>query len=197
MLPGSKFFPKLYFVSLPQPCTMVELIGEMLKYSIPAILVLVTAKLVLDGKRAEREQESQLLLKQEMVKQHLPLRLSAYERLVLFLERISPEQLLMRIPPQNLRAGEFRRALTAEIRAEYEHNLAQQIYVSPQGWQALVQAKEAILTLIHEAQEGLEEGAPAQELGQRIIAVYTDKKQFPSQQAILVLKRDLQVLFAD
>jgi hypothetical protein len=176
---------------------MVELIGEILKYAVPAILVMVTTKLILDSKRAEREQESQLLLKQEMVRQHLPLRLAAYERLVLFLERISPEQLLMRVSPQNLRAGEFRRTLTGEIRAEFEHNLAQQIYVSPQGWQALVQAKEAILALIHEAQEGLEEGAAAQELGQRIIAVYTERKQLPTHQAILLLKQDIQKLFVD
>ena len=78
-----------------------------------------------------------------------PIKLSAYERLVLFLERTSPDEILNREIENNMSNFELQVKLLRVIREEFEHNVAQQIYVTPKEWQAVVDAKNDILQLIN------------------------------------------------
>ncbi len=62
-----------------------------------------------------------------------PIKLQAYERIILFLERISMESLLVRVSSPEITASQLQTSLLATVRSEFEHNLSQQIYMSPQG----------------------------------------------------------------
>lgn len=98
----------------------------------------------------ESEQKKQLLeLKFNSKSTVTPLRIQAYERLALFLERIEPNQLLLRINTPGLTSEQLKTLLLAAIRGEYDHNLSQQIFVSSDVWNCIVQAKEETVKLVN------------------------------------------------
>lgn len=80
----------------------------------------------------------------------IPMRLQAYERLVLLLERITFESLVMRVRKSDMRNHDLQLALLSSVRAEFEHNLSQQLYISVDAWEAVRLAKESIVTAINE-----------------------------------------------
>lgn len=102
--------------------------------------------------------------------------LQAYERLVLYLERIHPDSLVMR------RLGgdksNFHQSLLASIREEYEHNFSQQIYVSEASWQAVSVARKQLLELIQQVAEKEEMGDSSVEFGQEILRHYYEQEDF-------------------
>ncbi len=87
-------------------------------------------------------------LHKENQKQALPLRLQAYERMVLFLERITPGQLLVRTAPLNDEKKEYESLLIATIEQEFEHNLTQQVYMTHECWNIIKASKNATIALI-------------------------------------------------
>lgn len=69
-----------------------------------------------------------------------PLRLQAYERLTLFLERIKPENMFTRLNFNELTITDLQSAVISDIKNELNHNIAQQIYIEPATWQKIVLA---------------------------------------------------------
>jgi hypothetical protein len=112
----------------------MEMLFDILKITIPALIVFLTAYLLLRNML----RNSQDKRRQEIVLQNsrtvVPIRLQAYERIVLFLERTSLESLVVRTNTPGMTAAELHSALLTTIRSEFEHNLSQQIYMSQQAW---------------------------------------------------------------
>ena len=77
----------------------------------------------------------------ENAKFFLPHRVEAYQRIILFMERISPNSLVMRKFENGMKAKELQGELLSTIRSEFEHNIAQQIFISPQGWKMVKESK--------------------------------------------------------
>ncbi len=103
----------------------------------------------------------QLMLKKELLKQRfevlkgnqkeaLPLKLQAYERFTLLLDRISLQKLLVRITPVDSDKEAYKHLLLATIDQEFEHNTTQQIYISDDCWKAIVSAKSTIISQLHQ-----------------------------------------------
>ena len=82
-------------------------------------------------------------------RQSLPIRMQAYERLALFLERISPNSLLLRVKAGKLTNQEYLLLLQQNIRNEFEHNLSQQIYVSDKMWEMVVASKSTMTSIVN------------------------------------------------
>ncbi|MBT4968423.1 MAG: hypothetical protein HOM80_05400, partial [Bacteroidetes bacterium] len=118
---------------------------ELLKIVLPAVIVFFTAfyliKFFLKNETDKKYIENKALVNKETIL----LRLQAYERLVLFLERMSPSAMVMRMNKNNLSAADFHLQLLSTVRSEFEHNLAQQLYISNESWQMLVNAKEEVI----------------------------------------------------
>ena len=110
-----------------------------------------------------------LILLREENKHVLNLKLQAYERTVLLIERISPESLIIREQQQGLNCMQFHSGLIQTIRKEYEHNLAIQIYISDESWNLLKQTKEEIIKLINTCASEVQPKNPSIELGQKIL----------------------------
>nr|NLA24418.1 hypothetical protein [Bacteroidales bacterium] len=101
---------------------------EILKISIPALLLMITIIVVLKQihkKEIDIKKIEQISRNQKLI---TPLRLQSYERLILFLERIGPNHLIIRVQQPNMSALELQKSMLANIRTEYEHNLSQQLY---------------------------------------------------------------------
>ena len=88
------------------------------------------------------------ILKESIQKESLPIRLQAYERLTLFLERISPQNLLKRVSPISQEVEDYKSLLIQTVEQEYEHNLSQQIYVSDPCWRIVSAAKNSTIQTI-------------------------------------------------
>ncbi len=173
----------------------MEALLENLKYTIPAIVVLATAWLLLAKffKNEEQKRRYELHLKN---KSHInPLRLQAYERIVLLLERISPESLLVRNNASNLTNQDLQSILLTEIRSEFEHNLAQQIYISSHAWEITKTAKESIIKLINISSGSVKPDGPSIELSKVILENYVKTEMSPITAAIEFQKKEVRQLF--
>ena len=126
---------------------------EILKYVLPSLVTLggvyLIVKTFLNDENSRRNHELNKRVISEQRKIALPLRLQAYERIIVFLERIHPFSLLQRIYQPNMLLTEMHLELIKTIRVEYEYNLSQQIYISNDAWKMVTTAKEETIKLIN------------------------------------------------
>ncbi|GAA4373184.1 hypothetical protein [Hymenobacter koreensis] len=170
---------------------------DLLKITLPALIVAGTAYYLIK-QFMEKERQSRLLeLRLEVSKTTLPLRLQALERITLFLERITPNNLMVRLSSAGQTASEYHRLLLTEIRAEYEHNLSQQLYMGPDTWNHVRQSKENILTMINKAYHTLpnQQQARGTELAKRVLETLLTDEADPTATALLAVKREAAGLF--
>lgn len=162
---------------------------------LPALVVFITVWIVL-SRFLERDYKLRLLeSKMNIRKEVLPLRLQAYERLALYLERISPNVLLVNQYQHGLSVQQFQMNLLESLRLEFEHNFSQQIYVSQTVWLLTRQAKEEIARIINTAAGTLDAEAPAYQLSQRVFDHILEKEDYPAQKALEVLRTEINQQF--
>jgi hypothetical protein len=162
---------------------------------LPSVVVFLTAYHVLKQFMHARASERMTELRKDDHRQTLPLRLQAYERLALFLERIAPGALVLRVHKSNMTARMLHSELVATIREEFEHNVTQQIYVGDKAWSQVKQAKEETIRLINFSYEQTGDGQPGTELSRRIFENMARLSHTPSQEAILAIKEEVRRLF--
>jgi hypothetical protein len=170
-------------------------ISEILKFLLPAIILFFIARMVLRaylGNEALKREDARKAGNRQIT---LPLRLQAYERLILLLERISPAQAVTRVLQPGMNALQFQIMLTQNVREEFEHNLAQQIYISPQAWAMIKSSKEEVIMLINTVAAEADSGAGAGDIAARIIQKSAEWEKNPVQTAISRLKEEASELF--
>lgn len=136
---------------------------------------------------AKSKENSNKALKQQVI----TVRLQAYERLLLFLERIRLDGLVLREIAPNVSSMEMQAKLAQVIRSEFEHNLAQQIYVSAEGWNQIVAAREEAISIINVVTQNLDEKAGSHVLLETIVVTVAQGTQVQLQQAIEALKTEV------
>ena len=127
---------------------MGEQILGLMVYCIPALVTGVIAFLFFREHTDNENNRRNFILKESIQKESLPIRLQAYERLTLFLERISPQNLLKRVSPISHEVEDYKSLLIQTVEQEYEHNLSQQIYVSDPCWRIVSAAKNSTIQTI-------------------------------------------------
>ena len=127
---------------------MGEQILGLMVYCIPALVTGVIAFLFFREHTDNENNRRNFILKESIQKESLPIRLQAYERLTLFLERISPQNLLKRVSPISQEVENYKSLLIQTVEQEYEHNLSQQIYVSDPCWRIVSAAKNSTIQTI-------------------------------------------------
>jgi hypothetical protein len=170
----------------------METLFEILKYTIPALIVFFTAyfSLRIQIKNDQRKRDFELILKNKNIV--TPVRLQAYERMALFLERISPDNLVMRFNKENMTVKQMQNEMLKTIRSEFDHNLSQQIYISPQSWQVIKNARENVVKLINNAAQKLKPSDPAIKLSKSILERLMEQDQGPTKAALNYLKSEVR-----
>jgi len=166
----------------------METLRIILLIVIPSALVFATAYFSIKQffTNEQKKRESELFSNNQKIT--IPIKLQAYERLVLFLERINPQSLLVRIQNPHATAGQLHNDLLIAVRAEFEHNLSQQMYVSPASWLAVKRAKEVLIKIINEEASKIAVNAPASALSEAILMRIVALTDNPIQVAIDTLK---------
>ena len=165
---------------------------EILKYILPAGIVFIAAYFTTKSFFDNESQKRRLEYKSNNQKLITPVKLQAYERLTLLLERISPESLIMRSQAQGMTAKQLQSDLLSIIRAEFDHNLSQQIYVSPQTWEIIKSTRENIVKLINSCSDEVKADAPAIELSKRILETVMSNEKNPTAIALDFLKAEVK-----
>lgn len=142
----------------------MELFFELLKYTVPSLVVFATAYFLLKLYLDDRLRQELAAQRSESLKITLPLRLQAYERLVLLCDRVSVPNTLLRIRMPGMTVGELRGALLLAISQEFDHNTSQQLFVSDTLWQIITLAKNDTLNFVSETAPDLDLKADAGEL---------------------------------
>ncbi|WP_103864654.1 hypothetical protein [Aquimarina sp. I32.4] len=156
---------------------------------IPAILVTLLAVYFFKLHTTNEERRRRFLLHRENQKQALPLKIQAYERIVLFLERISPGKLLTRMAPVGEDKNNYESLLINTIDQEFEHNLTQQIYVSDECWNTVKAAKNATISLIRKTT--FQESVDSADKMREIILTELVEKGAPSDAALAFVKNEI------
>ncbi len=125
----------------------------------------------------------------------LPIRLQAYERLCLFLERISPKNIVVRINQGDLTAQDLQHILLHEIREEFNHNLSQQVYISLESWSMVKNAMEEIVMIINESAGEVNGEAKSIELARKIFEKEIQRQQMGTELALNFIKEEIQRAF--
>ena len=174
---------------------MVEVFSDLIKILLPAGLVLFGIYLTIESLLKKQFEKTVVEIRSKNTELILPVRLQAYERMALFLERISPHNLILRINQPNMTAGELQAVMLHEVREEYNHNLSQQIYLSEVVWGLIRSAFEEVISTINTCAQSVDQESPSIELARRIFEIQMNKDSDSIQKAMSELKSEISVYY--
>lgn len=173
-----------------------------MEYLFYAVLVLVPSAMVfgvayyfLNKVNKDKAFAYSAELRKDRQKHILPMKVEAYQRLILFLERIHPNSLVMRVHNPIKHATLMQNELLEQIRSEFEHNIAQQMFVSPQAWEMVKRSKDELIQLVHIAGKQMDSTSMATDLSAKIFELTAQVDPFPTEIAIKFVKDEFQSLF--
>ena len=167
---------------------------DLLKYTLAGLFVFFTAYFVLKSHFDTYYNLKLLDYRILVAKDMLPLKLQAYERMTLFVERINPSNLLLRLHQPGMSARELQSLVLAEVKAEYQHNISQQLYISKDAWNIIKRVKEDTVGLVNHAIGALPAEASAIELSKTVFFKLDELDENPYDLALLVMKNDMEEL---
>ena len=174
---------------------MTQSITELLKILIPAAAVLYGMYLTVQTFLQKQFEQKQLELRHKTTELITPLRLQAYERMTLFLERITPNSLLLRLASTGIEMSDYHQIILHEIREEFNHNLSQQIYISHEAWEKIRQAMNEVVVLVNTSASEISPDAPALNLSKKIFEMVITESKQPTAEALKFLKEEVQTMF--
>jgi len=173
----------------------MEIVTDFFRILLPPALVLYAMYLTVTTFLNKQLKEKQLEFRGKHIEVALPIRLQAYERMCLFLERITPNNLIMRMNGTATSAIEFQQVLMQEIREEFNHNFSQQVYMSHEAWEQIRNAQQEVITLINQAAVGVAPDAAPLELSKKIFEKIIQENRNPTVGALKFIKEEIQTVF--
>jgi len=173
----------------------MDALVEFVKILVPASVVLYAAYLMVRAFIQKEIELKKLEVRGKTIETVLPIRLQAYERMVLFLERMSPQNLLIRLSATGMTSREFHQLLLSEIRNEYNHNVSQQVYISEHAWDLIKNAKEDLILMINDASGEMGVESSSLDLSKKIFEKSINKTVDPLNHALTEVKKEIQQTF--
>ncbi|MEN0045850.1 MAG: hypothetical protein AAF806_02195 [Bacteroidota bacterium] len=168
---------------------------EIIKISVPAIVVFLTVQTLLKQYLNKQYQLRQLEYSQSKKDGSLNIRLQAYERLALLCERISIPNLILRLRTSEMTNADLKAAMLIAIQQEFEHNTSQQIYVSEQLWKILQFARVETMNTISGVAETVDSNGNAQEFADTLFKYIDDKEINVNLKVQTAIRKETQLLF--
>ncbi len=167
---------------------------EILKFTIPALIVFLTVYYLFKTYLSGQLQLKQMEIRQQEGNEVLPLKLQAYERFSLLCERISIPNLIVRTRREGMTAREMKLAMLLAIQQEFEHNITQQVYVSAQLWEILKAAREDAVSMITLAAERVGETTDARAFANTLLAMTDERGGTGTDKALMAIKREASLI---
>ncbi|MBO7724564.1 MAG: hypothetical protein J6S20_03830 [Paludibacteraceae bacterium] len=173
----------------------METFLEICKYILPSVVTLIAVAVVLRKMLNNEEARREFELRKQNASAITPIRLRGYERMVLFLERTQPNSLLMRQDLSQKTCFQLQKDLLNQIRSEFDHNVAQQIYVSREAWSLVVNAKESLLKLVNISAAKFPADEKSIRMAEFMIQTYSQTSDTPTEKAINFLRNEIKANF--
>lgn len=173
---------------------MWEIILEVLKYTIPALVVFLACYFILRQYLNNQYSMKALEARSKYSKDAIPLKLQAYERLLLFCERISIPNLVMRLNSKNMTADTLKHAMMISVQKEYEHNIAQQLYTSQQLWDIIKLVKNEMVSIIGKTGETVSPNESSDMLAEALFRYMNENEKNPVNLAIQAVKEEAKII---
>ena len=173
---------------------MIETILEILKFTIPGLIVFATAYYLQKQYHDSLYQRQALESRSKYAKDAIPLKLQAYERLLLFINRINIPDLILRLKTRDMNTEELKNAMVVSVQKEYEHNLAQQLYTSQKLWDIITLAKNDTISYIFDAAKDINDSANAQELSNALMQKLRTSGKSPLDVASQAIKEEAKII---
>ncbi len=167
---------------------------EVLKYTIPALVVLLSTWLATEKQMKNEAARRNFELRKQSQKTITAVRLQAYERFTLLLERLEPSRMLLSLDISALNCQQLQQQLLEVIRKEFDHNLSQQIYVSDEVWTNIVFAKEEMLRFVNTCAQQFAATDGAMMMAKLLVTSYATNGETPTQRALEALKTEVRTL---
>ena len=172
----------------------LSFILEVLKLTVPALIVFLTAYYILKTYLESQYRLQMAEIRKGQLATTLPLKLQAYERLSMFCERIAIPNLLLRIRKDGMTAGELQVNLLLSIQQEYEHNITQQVYVSDQLWEIIKMARDEAVNLVALVADKVGPKADGKELAQALFNIVNQREVMAVEKALLAIKKEAAIV---
>ncbi len=173
----------------------MESVSQFLNITIPAALVLLGMYLLVKNFLQKDFEKKLADLRMKSAETILPIRLQAYERVCLLLERVSPSNIVPRLNDNSFNAAVFKQRLTMEIREELNHNLSQQVYMSDQAWAVTKSAIDDLIAIINASAGTVDPEAKGIELAKEIFERYGSLEQDPIVSALTIVKSEIRQFY--
>ncbi len=175
--------------------TWLSVILEIIKITVPALIVFATVYYLLKTYLDKQYQLRALEFRHKQQSTTIPLRLQAYERLSLFCERISISGLVLRLQEKDQTSAALRVAMLLTIQQEFEYNITQQVYVSEQLWQIIKISRDDTVNLINGIAEKVDPKAPSKELAGMMLKFMDNQPASALDKALVAIKKEASILF--
>lgn len=173
----------------------MELIIELVKITLPAGFVLYGMYLAIKAFLNKDMNQRLLELRAKDKEIISPIRLQAYERLAILMERMTPSNLFPRLDNPEFNVAVFQHVLLTEIKQELSHNYSQQVYVSDEAWRAVKDAVNKLTTIVNESSATLNPEDPSVELAKKVFEFVLENDDDFTGTALTILKDEVQTHF--
>lgn len=174
--------------------TWISFLLEVVKWLLPIVVVFFFVDKLFSNYLKYKAESANKNRQHEVHQALLSTKAQAIERLVLLVERIRPEGLVTRLSTGASSSAALQLSILSQIRSEVEHNLAQQVFVSHQGWQAVLTARDEVIGLVHQAAANTPPDESAIQFGRNLFALQQDQAMNACNQAIQILRSELHAL---
>lgn len=161
---------------------------QVLTYTLPIVLIILACGVVLHIHNRNEEKKRNYELRKLSQKEISPIRMQAYERLALLLERTTPEHMLMEVNINELTVLQLQQHLLQTIRAEFDHNMSQQIYVSDEVWAKIMLARNEMVAFVNAVAVQIPKGSTSLTYAKNLIEAYANNGATPHEGALEALK---------
>lgn len=173
---------------------MQEIMIEVLKYCLPALVVLLATWIVMHKLFVNEQQKREWELKRAAQKEISPIRLRAYERLALMLERTQPEHMLVDLDISGMSVQQLQQRLLQTIRLEFDHNMSQQIYVSEPVWEKIMSARAQMAAFVTAMAMQLPPDSTSLDYAKIMLTAYNTNGETANATALHALKEEAATL---
>jgi len=171
---------------------IMEKLVDIILYLIPAAGVVAAVYVILKQYFENQQKSNESEWKEKRTKAYFPMQVQAYERLILFLERMHPERIVFRLNKPGMSARQLQNEIFKTIRDEFDHNLTQQLYMSVKAWELVKSAKADTLEIVKVAAEQVDKNADSFAFSAAILETVSKLKRAPSDIAVDYLKAEFR-----
>ena len=162
---------------------------------VPAVVVGVVAYMLIN-RFLEAEKEKHVMeIRRESVKFSIPVKMQAYARIILLLERLDPVKSVNRVIKPGMTSRDLQKTVLADIRNEFEHNITQQLYVSKTTWEEVKKAKDESMKILAITITRTPDQGDAIEYTKVLIQVLAEVNASPTLAAIEVVRHEAKKIF--